>query len=361
MKSLDYLDSERLKLLPESYWLAHEFCFYLHDAIARMMTEYEISGIHNIVADSLEEAIQSLNAEDKFQDIELLSFLKNNDETYAFYKKHILSQTIIAMTSDMLHFLYEALSCFEKRKFSVGFSLLRKPFKEHLLFMCWILSNEDDFIRRFEQDNFKSFKLNTQDEKKGIILNAIDQLHTKEAFDGELIFELIFSKTLEKGFEPTWQRATHLTTSMGSLLKTEDLSFNFIFENPNEDYYFEFLEDSLPYLMFFMLQVCLACFDKIYLTNDKTVNHLIYTSLGVFECLNFYKDSSTVMNSIQENFDNFLKCMYCNQHLTLNKESFAKLLISETFECKECGLTNDFPFHWLLAQTKISFLNRKDI
>ncbi len=359
MKRLDYLPSERLQLLPESYWLHHEFCFYLHDSVLNLLIQYDKADKQNLVYNSFIEVIKEKNLAEKFKDKCLLDILKSMENPIA-YKKHILGHTILALTSDMLHFLYEALSCIEKRKFSVAFSLLRKPFKEHLFFLSWILADEDDFIRRFESDNYKSFnfpKKFNQELRKKIIADAISRLHSKEAFDEDLIFKLIYSKNHEYGFEPTWQRATHLTTSMGDLLRTEDYSFNFIFENPSDDYYFDFLEGGLPYLMFYLMQVALACFNKIHVTNDKTVDHLIYSSLCVFECIS--DDKPELMDKTQEMFKEFLKCIHCNDELLLNKDNFSRILISEKFNCNGCKLENEFPFYWLLAQAKLSLVNNK--
>ena len=355
MKTINYLSSERLALLPESYYLAHEFCFYLHDSVVSTLVQYEQAGIHNTVRDAIEEVVTTKELEDKLEGKNLLDMLRDNKDLSDLYKKHLLGHLVLALTADMLNFLYEAMTSIEKRKFSVGSSLLRKPFKENLFLLSWILADEDDFIKRFESDNFKIFKIKDSEDKKSIIAEAISKLHTKESFNEDLIWNFIYSKQHENGFEPTWQRATHLTTSMGKLLKTEDLSFNFIFESADEDFYFDFLEDGLPYLMFYMSQVSLACFDKMHSLNEKTVNHLIMTSSGVFESLYKNEGESKVMNNIQEIFDEFLVCVHCQSKFTIAKDDLAFLLIQEQFQCSKCKLDNQFPFYWLLAQTKWSF------
>lgn len=357
MKTLNYLSPERLDLLPESYYLAHEFCFYLHDSVVSTLSQYEQAGIHNTIQDAVEEVITKEGLEEKFEGKNILDMLRDDEKTFELYKKHLLGHLVLALTSDMLHFLYEAMSSIEKRKFSVGFSLFRKPFKENLFLLSWILADEDDFIKRFESDNFKSFRLPDNEDKKAIIAKAISKLHTKDAFDEELIWNYIYSKQHENGFEPTWQRATHLTTSMGKLLKTEDLSFNFIFESAEDDFYFDFLEGGLPYLMFYMSQISLACFDKLHNLNEKTINHLIMTSYGVFESLNGSSKELSLMTKIQEIFDELLKCVHCESKFTITRDSFPALLIEENFECSKCSLENQFPFYWLLAQTKWSFID----
>ena len=46
------------------------------------------------------------------------------------------------------------LAWFEKRKFAVGYALLRKPLKENLLFLSWLLADQDDFINRGFYESF---------------------------------------------------------------------------------------------------------------------------------------------------------------------------------------------------------------
>ncbi|UXK07034.1 hypothetical protein N5094_11375 [Shewanella putrefaciens] len=176
MRTLGIIDEDRLTLLPDKYRVAHEFCFYLHDKLAQMLVEYDLNRIQDTVADAFEKVIVEAGQEDKFEDVDLLEYMKEN-ELIEPYRHHIVSHTIMALTSDMLHFIYEALTCLEKRKFSVAFSLLRKPLKEHLFFLSWILADEDDFISRFESNNHISFNGVTKEKRIEIIGKAIEKLH----------------------------------------------------------------------------------------------------------------------------------------------------------------------------------------
>ena len=42
------IPSNRLKWLPKDTRLAHEYCFFLHDEIARMLIEFEGAGAHKV-------------------------------------------------------------------------------------------------------------------------------------------------------------------------------------------------------------------------------------------------------------------------------------------------------------------------
>ncbi|MCE8050093.1 hypothetical protein HOP61_02120 [Halomonas daqingensis] len=351
MKTLGVLDEERLALLPGKYIPSHEFCFFLHDKLASLLVEYDYNRVQDTVVDAFEEAIKG--REDEFYDLDLVDFMKRNDLVEP-YKHHILSHTVMALTSDMLHFIYEALTCLEKRKFSVAFSLLRKPLKEHLFFLSWILADEDDFISRFESKNYVSFSGVSKEMKIEIIDKAISKFHIQEAFDAETIWNYVYSKKHSNGFEPTWQRATHLTTSQGDLLKTEDYSLNFIFQNNFDDDYYEFLRLKLPYIFLYITQVVLESFSRVHPANEKTVSHLIISVMGCYEALFIDGRSMAISRMLQRHFGDILSCIHCESKLKIKKRNATDLYLHESVVCESCGLRSEVPLYWLLAKAKVT-------
>ena len=57
------------------------------------------------------------------------------------------------MVSDCLHHLYEALCCMEKRKVIVAHNLLRKPLTDNLMYLSWMLGDEDAFYAAFTAES----------------------------------------------------------------------------------------------------------------------------------------------------------------------------------------------------------------
>jgi hypothetical protein len=130
--------------------------FYLHDKLVSLLKEYDAHGVQDTVTNAFYETVEKHGKLEAFEDVELVSYMKKEGLEKP-YKLHIASHVVMALTADMLNYLYEALMCLEKRKFSVAFTLLRKPLKEHLFFLSWLLADENDFIQRFEADNYISF------------------------------------------------------------------------------------------------------------------------------------------------------------------------------------------------------------
>ena len=356
MKTINYIEEERLQFIPQNLWLSHEFCFYLHDQIAHMLVQYDLYGVQDTVVDALLKVLNEGNHE--IEELDLIDFLKKLevDEPYRHY---ILSNVILGLTSDMLHFLYESLKCFEKHKLSVAFSLLRKPLKEHLLFLCWILSDEDDFIKCFEKDNYKTLSYIDKEKQLNIIKKAVEKVATNEIFDHKLIWEIIYSKKVAYGFEPTWQRATHLATCMGKFQKTEDYSINFIFENQVDGYYHEFLYSKLPYVMLFVTQVALECFNRVHPLYNKTVDHLILATIGCYEALYLDGRKQSITRLFKNALKDFIQCNHCGTDLKIKKKYAPLFFLKEQLYCEKCEMITEFPLYWLMSKTNLSITRDK--
>jgi len=352
-QTIGVLDENRLMLIPPEFWGKHEFSFYLHDQMLHMLIQYEASGAHNIVHDAFLEAIQG--REEEFYGVNILALLKDKGLEEP-YRHHIISHVIVALTADMLHFLFEALLSFEKRKFSVGFTLLRKALKEHLFYLTWVMADEADFISRFECKNYESLNGVSKNRRVELLSKAIEELATKELFDAEVIWAMIYSKNHSNGFEPTWQRATHLVTSMGDLLKTEDYTLNFIFEDPTDDSYYEFLYSKLPYILIYAMQLSLELFNKIRAVNEKTYSHLVLTTMGCYEALFLDGKSQRISRMLNSKMGDFLTCLYCDSRLKITKREAPRVYLTEQLLCKNCGLESQVPLYWLFSKAKISIL-----
>jgi hypothetical protein len=350
MAQLGLIDPHRLALLPTKYWSHHEFCFYLHDQMTHLLVQYEASGVHNLVLDSFKKVRAEHQNLDS--DVDILSLLREKDLD-PLYRHHVVSHLVLGLTSDMLHFLYEALTCLEKRKFAVAFALLRKPLKENLIFLSWLLGSESDFLTRFEKDNYTTLNGLDSGRRQQILSAAIAKLPTSEAFSSDLLEGIIFSKTHAMSFEPIWQRATHLITSQGAALRTEDLNINFIFHDASSDDLYEVLYCNLPYVLLYAIQVALECFSRIAPSNQLSTSHLLIVSMGAYECLFDRRRRSGVTAMLTRNLKSFLKCSHCQAPVRLTRNNAVSMYLREHLSCQRCGLEMPFPLYWLFGQCNI--------
>lgn len=127
------IPANRLKWLPEEVRLTHEYCFFLHDEIARMLVEYESADAPKVSFTFADEAQSK-----KFRSLAR----KHNSITamremglHSEAKRAVMNAITMAKVSDCAHHIYEALRCFEKRKVIPGFNLLRKPLLDSLMYL----------------------------------------------------------------------------------------------------------------------------------------------------------------------------------------------------------------------------------
>lgn len=172
--SVGLIPRNRLKWIPKEWRLAHSFCFFLHDECARALVEYEAAGAHlvtiNFESQVSEEEFSKLNNEDPFEALVRTGYPEQA-------RRGLINTIIMGMVSDCLHHIFEALKCFEKRKVVVGFNLLRKPLKQNLLYLAWMLGNEDGFYSEFisgDPENLSQKKIGNL--RQEIFTNAIAKM-----------------------------------------------------------------------------------------------------------------------------------------------------------------------------------------
>lgn len=267
------------------------------------------------------------------------------------YKHQVLSHLVLGLMSDLLHFLHEGLRCMEKRKFVVALSNFRKPLKDNMLFLSWILGDEDEFLEKFETNTCENLKGTKEHDRLAIFEKAIAVLPIPGPFNPEVLHDLIFSKTSAEGLEPDWQRAMHLITSQGASLKTEDFNLNWLFHNPTDDELFEIVYPKLGYLMLYLLQIALGCFEKICPVSQTTTSHMLCSSFGIGECLmpdllaglELTKQLGSVLAPM-------LDCVHCGEPIQLTAENAPAAYVHEHVDCVSCGLATPFPLYFLLAK-----------
>ncbi|QPF39125.1 hypothetical protein H0S58_06525 [Acinetobacter sp. TTH0-4] len=350
---IGYLEYKNVTNIPSCYVPSHEYIFFLHDNCAKILVEFESSNISEIGLDYLIDKYLEKTGNSDFNIIDILTYYKKNKLDAPYF--HFLTSKILSgLIGDLLHFIYEALKNFEKRKFSVAYSLLRKPLKENLIFICWLFNNHENFIDLFEKETHKSLNNLREEKIKLILKETIDKLPLSEMFDYELLYKMIFSKKFSNGLEIQCQRATHLITSQGEFLKTKERSINSIFNNPFDDTNYDSIHICLPYIMLFTTHVILEAFNNLIKLNNNTYQHLLLVSIASYE--NLYVDGRKrlLTKSLSKQFQPLLNCIHCKKAIKIKKENSLKMFMLNHLICNSCNQYSEFPFYWLMAQMKIS-------
>ena len=179
-------------------------------------------------------------------------------------RRVILNQITMAMVSDCLHHIYEALRCLEKRKIIVALNLLRKPLTDNLLYLSWMLGDEDEFYRVFTTNSPRGLTASILKARRAeIIGKALAKTEIAEVLAAEFIDETLFARANHSGFQKLFQHAVHLITVERVELQTTPESFNFIFKNYADDDLYDLIYDVLPHILLYLGHVVIGLFDRI--------------------------------------------------------------------------------------------------
>lgn len=355
MNPIGLISSQRLKNIPAKFRAQHEFCFHLHDLMAGLLVQMEDQKAghirFNIESDEDRKLLES--------GIHILDFLEKSGRGDLECRAAI-NHVCIALFADMLHFIYEALRCLEKRKLTVALSLFRKPLKEGILISAQMCADEVLFFEKMKTDakNLLSRKSGGLDENgiKSLLDTAIAATPGSSFTNSEAIYDSVFNRQNEMGFAGLFDKATHLVTEFRSI-QTEDYNLNFIFKNPNDtDIYSDDTYSQLAMLLLFLHLMQIELYGRMRTPSKKYQNWMLFTSIGTFQAL-FTKGRSKIVDSVNSDFKDFMQCPLCESQLRIKKADAYRLFISETLECRECLTSHHFPFGWLLSKVDLNFFD----
>lgn len=347
-RGLGYLPPEKLGKIPSRNTPEHEFCFYLHDMMGQLLVEVECRNIRSASFD-LSEA----GEEAAFRGTdELIDFLlRSKDRPKA--ARLMLNHVLVALTSDYLHFLYESLIALSKRKFAVALSLLRKPFKENLLHMAWMLGDAADYFERFEEAPAILMESRKTDRalRTAIMAKALDHCILSETFDAGLIERIIYDKDDPRSLALLFDKATHLVTSARAL-RTEPMNLNFVFKDPRDNDIYENCYSSIAMVLMYSFAILSSEIGKVAPLDDAYVRRRLIVAFAVYQAL-FGKGRPSLYRILERAMGSLLACPVCKHRLTVRKAAVPRLLVSERVVCSDCRSDVEIPILWLLAQANI--------
>ena len=340
--STGYLTPDRLALIPPEFHARHEFLIFSFDLIQEIVIDTQ-----NLTARRF-----------SFTPAEIPGFdadaFKADPVGYAATncpqaKEPILLDVALALAADFYSFVHHALTAFERRQFTVGYASLRKPFKENLLLLCWLAADHDEFFDRFLMDPVNAFNSGalSPEKRSQIFQKAIAKEQPYSKFPWDVVENFIFRKEFTHSLAPTFDKAMHLVTSKEHM-RTEDMNFNFIFKNPNDDDVYSTDYISISLVLLFSLLVIFSVFDQF---DKKPKNYEMWMLLAPWSACEaiFQNRKSDLFGTFEKTCANSLKCMYCSNPFEITVSSIPKFVMTERISCTACKRDQQFPLQWLFC------------
>ncbi len=239
----------RRVLLPPEFEFSHDFSMGIHDWMVSHIKRGEEERLFDTSVELSDE--RHIQEVDGLEDEPLMDWLEAKGYTETIAEMY-LRRLFPGLLSDFLHFVFEALSCSRKQKLTVCYALIRKPFRENLTYMEWLLADPEEFLTTLHNEASRKLSSQEMGGKSKILKRirlAIASTAVPEMYDAETLHKMRFDKHAHFGFEELWNKATHIVTTKPPI-ETEKQNLNFLFSN-EEDHMSQwyFLYSRLPMLL----------------------------------------------------------------------------------------------------------------
>ena len=330
--------------LPSKHQLAHDYCVFLHDYLADFIRYGEESKSFHVTIEfkhSAEaESLQGLEGEFIWQWLEEKGYSDKLGEL-------LLKSLFPALLADFCQFTYEALRCSTRGRLTVTYALLRKPLKEDLAYLEWMLGNPEFLLTTLYNEPAAALALNvlTQRERHlPIIRAAAHRTPNAEMYTEDFIYDLRYAKAAYFGFDALWNKALHLVTTHKDLA-TEPQNLNFIFsgDDARQDQW-DFLYSRLPFLLFYTTDICESLMTLI--LGDLMPGgreRIAHRSIGLVACTAASTDLWKAQNEAQaasaDQVQSHLAipCPKCGNSLGLPTVEIRRLFLQRRTKCASCN------------------------
>lgn len=345
MTATGLIPRKRLERIPRHLRLAHEYCFFLHDQCVHLLAQYEAASAHTVKIKFKNKAEAKRFAE--LAEDNAIDALRGTG--YPEEARRVILNTItMAMVSDTLHHLFEGLKCLEKRKTVVALNLLRKPLTDNLIYLAWMLGDEDGFFEAFSSGDPARLSPSAVGNVRSVILQqALDQTKVASALSADFVREALFDRKNPHGLQGLFQHAVHLVTVQHIELRTSPENFNFIFKSHTDDDIYASVYEQLPDLMLYLSHVILELFERV-----EPMDHGAKTAFETRSMFGLYlvERSGTgqeVMDRLAKALTPVVSCGVCKTPVVITPHNASRIVLTESFRCTACRRVQPFPFAWL--------------
>lgn len=332
-------------LLPGRHRFAHDYAIFLHDLIVELLKSGREAGVFGVTLNLPPEErkhIQELQGERLYDWIEA-------NMGRAVTAEMDFREVFSALTADFCQFILEGLRAAAKGKLTVAYALFRKPFKDNLFFLEWLLADRPDFLTRFQHNSPNSLDAGklTLEHRVRIVTDAA-QLADAPGIDPKKLYDIRFDRKMEAGLAGSSDHAIHLVTTWNHN-RTSPRNLNFIFSGPEAwETQWANIYWMVPYLLYYTSFVVDELFSAIAKIDDGYFAQMWLRRAIGYELWAEYSRGESMRKTFHPSLDDLLEvirfsCLNCGNELPSHRRNLRSLVIRGVVACPSCRALNSLP------------------
>ncbi len=331
------------ELLPMKYRKRHELMLYLYDILVDILVKadkYQLSSLSFRFTNEINGEIDLFDELDRQKDLDISEYI---------YIPHIF----FSILRDLNYFLFESLSCIERGKVTVAFSLARKPFQDNLFYLSWILVQPHDFLKKIQYGAPREYDVSNLKGKKEFVIDLFSKAKesiqyendfldfSKELLNPELLYDIIYNRKAENSLTSVFDQSIHLVTKNKNY-PTEKQNLNFIFSDDKiwDDFWHLFYEKT-PYILIYLVEVAIAIFEKYFdIDSEIVILNRYIRNLKIIFALSGEenKELESIFDLLFSSDTLSMVCEECRKPYEFNTILVKELKEDYLYTCQSCGL-----------------------
>ena len=330
------------ELLPIKYKKRHQLLLYLYDLLVDILVKadkYQLSSLSFKFTNEIDDKIDLLDELERQKDLEI---------SESVFIPHIF----FSILRDLNYYLFESLSCIERGKVTVAFSLARKPLQDNLFYLSWILVQPHEFLGKVQYGSPEEYDVSDLKGRKDFVIDLFSKAKvlvqsknssldfSKELINPELLYDVVYNRKAENSLTSAFDKSIHLVTRNKNY-PTEKQNLNFIFADDKIwDDFWNLYYEKIPYILIYLVEVVFAIFEK-YIDIDKETSEFnrYIRNLKIILALS-KADNKELENIFELIFNSDYLSMNCDE--CGNPFEFNTVLVNEMREdylytCQKCG------------------------
>ncbi|AHY16537.1 hypothetical protein [Streptococcus iniae] len=330
------------ELLPAKYRKRHQLMLYLYDILVDILVKadkYQLSSLSFRFTNEIDEKTDLFDELERQKDIDIS-------------EKVFIPHIFFSILRDLNYYLFESLSCIERGKVTVAFSLARKPLQDNLFYLGWILVQPHDFLGKVQYGSPREYDVSDLKGKKDFVIDLFSKAKelvqsknstldfSQKLLNPELLYDVIYNRKAENSLTSAFDKSIHLVTKNINY-PTEKQNLNFIFADDKIwDEFWNLYYQKIPYILLYLVEVVIAIFEKYIDIDEETSEFNQY--------IRNLKIILALSGDDNKGLENIFDLIFSSDHLSMtcdecgNQFEFNTVLVNEIrgdylYTCQKCG------------------------